>query len=407
MKFHNLGTVIAFEVRRTLLKPAFWLTTLAVPLMVAVLSAASFFSNVAAADAADARDTEPATFTYADASGIVVPEVAAALGGTPTDDPGAAAQAVRDGESDLFIDIPADPVTEGVHLVGRDIGLIDSARWDAVAGQLLRESATAQIGDPRLTGVLAGVPMSTELWVDGHPSAGWGSAIVPALFLVLLFLSLMMLGQQMLNITMEEKENRVSEMILTTIDPTVLIIGKVIGVVALGVIQGLVFSLPLLAWLLISATSGQSILPGGVDLVFDPLTLVGAVGLFLAGFLLLTGLLVAIGAIMPTAKDAGGAFGAVIIVSILPIYTLPAVISSPDTPLSIGLTLFPLTAPVTALARLAIGALPWWQGLLSFALVAAMAVLALGMGVRLFREGSIAYGQRLSLARILPGSSRR
>lgn len=405
MKLHNLGTVIAFEVRRTLLKPSFWGATLAVPLLFIALFTVSWLSTSSAEATVAAQSTESVAFTYSDASGIIVPEVAATMGGTPTDDPTAATAAVQNGQADLFISIPEDPATQGVEVIGRDIGLVESTRWASVAQNLLSQSATARINDPRLTGVLAGVPVTSELWVDGHRSAGWGSAIVPGMFLVLLFLSLIMLGQQMLNITMEEKENRVSEMILTTINPTPLIVGKVIGVVILGIIQGLVLMLPLLVWVLLPTSETTTATLGSVDIIVDVPTILAAGALFLAGFLMLTGILVAIGAIMPTAKDANGAFSAVLIANLLPLYTIQTLVTEPGSPLALGLTFFPLTAPFTSLTRLALGALPFWQGALAFALVATTAYIALRMGIRVFREGSIAYGQRLSLRRLLPRRS--
>ncbi|MFV0452693.1 MAG: ABC transporter permease [Propioniciclava sp.] len=402
---HNLGTVIGFEVRRTLRRPTFWATTLAVPLLFALLFGVSYFG--ASAIAADGgQETEVTPFTYTDASGLILPEIAARLGGTPTDDPEAAAQAVRDGEADLFIAIPAD-LSTGVTIVGRDLGLMDSDQWRGIARQLVDDSVIARVGDTRLTDALLGFPVTTELWADGERSAGWGAAVVPAVFVILLFLSLIMLGQQMLNITMEEKENRVSEMILTTINPTALVVGKVIGVVLLGLIQGAVLVMPTLTWMALTqlgddATADSAGITSltGTDLVMDPGIIGASMALFVGGFLLVTGLLVAIGSVMPSAKEAGGAFSAVVVGYILPLYTLPVVMQDPDSPLSLGLTLFPLTAPITGLGRLAVGSLPLGLGLASFAIVMVTALAALALGIKLFREGSIAYDQRLSLSRL-------
>lgn len=412
MRTHNLATVVAFEVRRTLAKPTFWIASLSVPLLMAFIFGLSFFSGMTAAQTSLESEAKPVTFTYTDASGLVVPEVAATLGGTLAPDAAAAAQAVRDGKADLFLEIPADPVTDGVHIVGRDLGLTDSGRWPAVAQNLLRASAEHRIGDPALTGVLQGVPVNAELWADGRLSPGWGAAVLPGLFLVALFMAVVMLGQQMLNITVEEKENRVTEMILTTIHPTTLIVGKVIGVVLVGIVQGAVLLVPMLA---LGLMPGLLRAPSGTDPALTqamlsqvsidlPRVLVGA-ALFLASFLLFAGLLVAIGAVMPTAKDAGSAFGMVMITMFLPLYAMPLVMQAPDSVVSQVMTYFPLTAPVTSLLRNALGSLAWWQSGLVLTILLASAVLALRVGVRLFREGSIAYDQRLSLKRILRASA--
>lgn len=76
MKTYNLATVIAFEVRRTLAKPTFWIASLSVPLLMAFIFGLSFFSGMTAAQSSLESDAQPVTFTYTDASGIVVPEVA-------------------------------------------------------------------------------------------------------------------------------------------------------------------------------------------------------------------------------------------------------------------------------------------------------------------------------------------
>ena len=126
MKFHNLGTVLAFEVRRTLTKPAFWLTSLSIPLLMVAIFGIMWWSNTSAIASVEAERGAVTSFTYTDASGVVAPEVAAAMGGTPAPDAAAAAQAVRDGRAQLHLDIPADPTVDPVHIVGADIGLMRS-----------------------------------------------------------------------------------------------------------------------------------------------------------------------------------------------------------------------------------------------------------------------------------------
>lgn len=227
-----------------------------------------------------------------------------------------------------------------------------------------------------------------------------------------------MLGQQMLNITVEEKENRVTEMILTTLDPRVLIIGKVVAVLLVGIVQGLVLLATLMALGLLFPGLSLSGTPAagpdptasaevtaalGLDgaLVLDPVRITLSAGLFVGGFLLFTGLLVAIGAVMPTAKDAGSAFGAIILGMFLPLYAGAMVINDPTGGLSEFLTWFPLTAPVTALVRNALGVLPVWQAIAVVAVLLASASALLWLGVRLFRQGSISYDKRLSIGKAL------
>lgn len=407
---HNLGTVIAFEIRRTLTKPTFWLTSLAVPVLMLFIGGLMWFSQASADARAESARSEKVAFTYADASGVVSEAVAARLGGSRAPDAAQAAQAVREGRADLFVQVPADPTAQPVEVIGRDVGLFESGRWQAIARDLVQQSAEERIGDPHLTQLIRGVDTSAQLWVDGHPSAGPLGMIAPGLFIVLLYMTVLMLGNQMLTITVEEKENRVTEMILTTLDASVLIVGKIIAVIAVGLVQGLVFLLPALAATLIPgsavSTQGGTLAIAGQPIVVDAGQMAIAAGLFIGGFLLFTSLLVTIGSIMPTAKDAGGAFGAVVVALFIPLYAFPMVMAGPNDPISQFLTWFPLTAPITALVRNATGTLPLPTALGVMAVLYATAAVLMVVGVRLFRQGSLSYDKRLQIGRFFRSRAR-
>ena len=96
MRAHNLGAVISFEFLRTVRKPRFWLISLSVPLLIAVVVGLITISSQITADRADSQDKQSVTFTYTDASGLIDAKVAAAAGGTPVTDAAAARAAGRD-----------------------------------------------------------------------------------------------------------------------------------------------------------------------------------------------------------------------------------------------------------------------------------------------------------------------
>src|SRR5664280_3635627 len=99
----------------------------------------------------------------------------------------------------------------------------------------------------RLTAVAAGyVTVTSQSYKDGKVSGGINAVIPPMLFLLIFYVAIIMLGNQMLSSTLEEKENRVTEMILTTMNPTTLIIGKVISLFLVGLVQMLTFALPVI-----------------------------------------------------------------------------------------------------------------------------------------------------------------
>ena len=195
MARRNLGIVIAYEVRRTLIKPQFWLATLAVPLLIGLVAGLSVLSGGVALEREREGRQEPLAFTWTDASGLVDADVARQAGGTRVADAEAARRAVVEGRSDLHIDYPADPTKQPLVLVGRDIGLIDSARYEFAAAKVLRASVETRIADPTLARLArGGAAVQLTTYADGQPTPGWAGAVAPGVFLVLFYLVILMLG---------------------------------------------------------------------------------------------------------------------------------------------------------------------------------------------------------------------
>jgi len=244
------------------------------------------------------------------------------------------------------------------------------------------------------------VSFGTTTYKDGAKFDGFQHAIIPGIFLVLFYIVIAMFGNQMLVSTTEEKENRVTEMILTTIQARTLIIGKILSLVSLAMIQIIIILIPiLLAYIFMH---DQLSLPGFdlSSLPVDPVRIaIGAI-IFSLSFLLFTGLLVAIGAVAPTAKEAGSFFGVVAVLIFGPLYAASLFISAPDSPIVRFLTLFPLTAPIPLLLRNAVGNLTLTDVILGVIILAISATVVMVIAVRLFRYGVLEYSRRMSLKEI-------
>jgi ABC-2 type transport system permease protein len=207
-----------------------------------------------------------------------------------------------------------------------------------------------------------------------------------------------MFGGQMLTSTTEEKENRVIEMILTTIQARTLIIGKILSLIVLALIQIVAILIPLL---IIYLWFGDKLSLPNVDLTnlpLDPLRITIGATLFALSFLLFTGLLVAVGAAMPTAKEASGFFGVIMVFIFGPLYAVSLFISAPQSQLVAFLSYFPLTAPIPLMLRNAVGNLSILESLLGIVVLGISAVITLSIAIRLFRYGALEYSKRLSLS---------
>lgn len=398
MAQHNLSTVIGFEFLRVVTKKRFWLTSLAVPVALAVVFALVFISNAATSETEQAQADARLVVTYTDDSGLITDAVAATFGGTEVPDGAAAIAAVKDGTVDAYFAYPADPSTQPILVYGVDKGIFENGAYQAVATRMLVMAAQQEIDAPELAAVVQGdVTVTSATYRDGVESGGLNGVIPPLLFLVIFYMSIILLGNQMLNSTLEEKENRVTEMILTTMNPTTLIVGKVLSLFMVGLVQMLTFAVPVVIGYIFFRSNLN--LPD-VDLshlILEPGTLVVGTLLLLGGFILFTGTLVAIGAMVPTAKEAGTFFAPLMIMVFIPFYVVSLIVSDPRSLIVQFFTYFPYTAPVTAMLRNSFGSLsPLESGIVIVELFA-LGFVALRLAVYLFRYGSIAYSKRLSL----------
>lgn len=397
---HNLGTVVSFEFWRTIKKPSFWIATLSFPIMIVVIFGIVFYSSQVGQESSQKLAEEQFSIQYLDSSDVVLPAVAESFEATLVSDKQTGIDAVTSGSVDAFFYYP-DDLSEPLEVYGQDAGLFDNGKYSAVAEQILAASAAATIDNPDLVTIAQGAIRSetTTYKEDGEVSAGWMAAIPPLLFLVMFYFTIAMLGNNLLNSTVEEKENRVTEMILTTLNPTVLIVGKLLATFLAGIVQALVMLTPAIAGYLILGAEAIN-LPSAdaiTGLVFDPVAMTIGALLLIGGLMLFTGTLVAIGAIMPTAKEAGQYFGIAILVMFIPFYIFMLILSDPDTLVVQIFTYFPYTAPVTAMLRNAFGSLSIADAAIVVSTLAVLGSLIILLAVHLFRYGAMQYDNKLSL----------
>ena len=398
MARRNLGTVVKFEFTRTIKKRRFWIATLAIPVLLGIVFALVFISNSATATRSDEQKNQTLAFTYTDTSGIIDPKVATAMGGVPEQNPGTAAQRVKGGELNAWFSFPADITKEPVLVYGADQGIFKNGTYEAVAKELVVRSAQEKVGSAELTAAVQGnFRTESQTFKDGEPSGGLATVVPPLLFLVLFYVVIILLANQMLASTLEEKENRVTEMILTTLNPTTLVVGKVISLFLVGAVQALVFATPMVLGYLFFREQPNMPNFDLSTLQFQFLPMLTGALMFIGGFILFTGVLVGIGAVMPTAKDASTVFAPVMIMMFIPFYIVTLVVSDPGSLIVEIFTFFPFTAPITAMLRNAFGSLPGWQAGIVIAELFIFGALALRIAVHLFRYGSIEYSRKLSL----------
>src|ERR1051325_10205679 len=104
MAQHNLGTVVSFEFVRTVTKPRFWIGTLSVPVIMAIVFGMIFLSNTSTSTAAEAQKNAQFSISYVDDSGLIPPADAAAFGATAAASSDAGIRNVQSGAVDAFFE---------------------------------------------------------------------------------------------------------------------------------------------------------------------------------------------------------------------------------------------------------------------------------------------------------------
>ena len=397
---HNLGTVFSFEFLRTIKKKSFWIGVILFPLMFAVIAGISHASSKATDEKMQQSQNEKFSLEVTDDSGLVSPALLSGFGAKTVDKTTGTAD-VQNGKVDAYFYYPKDVSKNAVEVYAQDSGMFDNGKYDAVAKTLLQQSIATTV-DSNVKAVLQGsVNVSVTTYKDGKVFDGLKSMIAPGLFLVLFYFVIAVFGGQMMNSTVEEKENRVIEMLLTSVEPRTLIIGKILALIALGLLQVLLILVPsFLGYLLLK---DQLHLPNFdlSALSFDWIRIGIGFLIFILSFLFFTGLLVTIGASVPTAKEAGPFIGIVMMLIFGPLYAASLFVSDPGAGIVQFLSYCPFTAPIPLLLRNAVGNLQPHEVLISLAILAISTVIIIRIAVRVFRFGALEYSRKLGFKEIL------
>jgi ABC-2 type transport system permease protein len=219
--------------------------------------------------------------------------------------------------------------------------------------------------------------------------------MMPFMFAMLLGLCIVTGGQYLLQGISEEKESRILESLLCTVTAEDLLAGKLLGLGSAG--------LTLVAvWLTAGAVTAA---PSAALLHFSfpPMLLVLAITYFVLGYLFYASLMTGIGAITNNMREAQQFAFMFTFANFVPFIMLTTIMNHPDSGPALVLSLFPPTAPVTMMLRMAIpsSAVPPWQIAVSLGLLATTVWFAIRAAARVFRIGLLLYGKTPNLPEII------
>lgn len=386
-----LWTVTKFEFVRQVKKPSFWATIILIPAMIIGMFLISMLiSNNNKADGPTIDENTKIVVT--DEAGILPKE--SPLVAKITKEEGS--KKVVDGEIDLYFYIPADfkdtkkvefyHVSEGLELFNMDGQAIKS---------ILSQSVSPKFSDLDVLALTGNFEVNdNKLTKTGEESKALGHAVIPIIVLVVFFFFVTLFGSRLLMTVVEEKENRISEMILTTVSTKHLIVGKIFSMMLLGIIQIMTLIIPVVAMAIIYKDNPMVSMILS-QMVIDPITIITNLALLVFSIFLTTGFLTYIGTITPTAKDASQFIGPVIIGVVFPLYFMSAFMATEPSGFVYFLTYFPLSAPTALMLRSVFGTLTTPELVIGLIEIAILSAIVIRFTVKSFQQNAINFSLSL------------
>ncbi len=405
----KLLLVLKNEIITTVGRRSFILTTIGVPLLgvlaLLVMSAINSNPESGAAGAVSnifSGETERSALPegYVDPAGLVqtLPEgvPAEALRAFPDED--SARQALEAGEIAAFYLIAPDYLESGELVYIRPdfnpLSAFDQSglmQWILTVNLLGGDEDLAQRINNPITPEVVSLAPEQETRDEDNPL----TFFLPYGVTMLFYVMIMMSSSFLLNSVTKEKENRIMEVLMASVSPRQLLMGKIAALALVGLGQTVLWAGTAITLLRLSGRTLS--LPASFQL---PLSfLLWSVVFFLLGYAIYASLMAGVGALVPNLREASQATFVVIIPLIIPLMLITPIIDDPNGALATGLSLFPLTAPVVMMTRLSAGGVPVWQPLLSAGLLLLTAFIILRMVTNLFRAQTLLSGQPFTLGR--------
>jgi ABC-2 type transport system permease protein len=407
----NIWLVIKHDIGAIMRQRSFWVMTLIMPLFLLGINALTFVEiaeeEIPGLGGEPTAPAEMPVIGLVDDAGLIA-EIPESL---PSDlfvrfpDEAAAHNALAAGDIEQFVHIPADYVATGqidVYDRAFQVTLGDTAAIGmGDGGGLLSYLLAYNLADPQVALALRDPMPSSQSDLHALQPAEAGEqnealAMVVANVVPLVYYFLLLMGSSyLMRSVVSEKENRTAEVLLVSLDPRQMMIGKIVAMSVVTVIQVAVWMVGGVFFL----DRGASLLDVG-SFAFPPGFLVWAILFLVLGYLLFSSIMVAAGALANNARE-GGQVTWLLIIPLMPTLMFGSTfVEQPHGTLALVLSLFPFSAPSAMVTRLAVADVPIWQILVSLGGLAVTAYAFILLAGRFFRAGNLLSQQAFSWRRL-------
>jgi ABC-2 type transport system permease protein len=236
-----------------------------------------------------------------------------------------------------------------------------------------------------------------KLGKGGEETSDRGQTFMLAyVFMMIIYVTVLMYGVYVMRGVLEEKSSHVVEVIISTVKPFELMLGKILGIGAVGLTQFVIWAALMAAISAPGAVAAVGI--SGMELPTIPgLLLVFFVVFFVLGFLLYGTLYAGIGAAFDTEQEAQNFQGLVTMLLIVPMVLMIQIINQPDGTLSVVLSLIPFFTPMLMFLRMTLVPVPVWQVTASVVLMLGAILASTWVVAKIYRVGILMHGSKPKL----------
>lgn len=224
-------------------------------------------------------------------------------------------------------------------------------------------------------------------------------------FTFLIYMFIFSYGGMVMQGVVEEKANRIIEVMVSSVKPFDLMMGKLIGIGLVGLTQFGIWAL-----LIVGFSLSGSLFLGDMESFQKLNGFIGGVNLvelcayfilfFIGGYLMYASLFAAIGAMVSNQEDTQQYMMPITVLILFAFYAGFYSSQNPDGPLAFWTSLIPLTSPIVMMTRLPFG-VPWWELALSIGLLALTVVLIIMLAAKIYRVGILMYGKKPTYSEIV------
>ena len=331
------------------------------------------------------------------------------------------------GSLDAVIIIPHNVDSTGVVNIYSE-GTITPALVSSVRSILtdtIQKAHLAEMGIPNLQQMVKKAHVDVDVrsvkWSESGDEQESSTTAAMGLGFMLSFITYMFVllyGAMIMNSVIEEKTNRIVEVVVSSCRPFQLMLGKIIGVGLVGLTQMAIWIVLILIIGTVAggalglngasaaspeamaAASGadmgmmESIMRQAMSINYVPI-LLNFVLYFIGGYLLYSSLFAGLGSAVDQASDSSQFTTPVILIMLIAFYAGMACMENPSGPMAFWCSIIPFTSPVVMMIRLPFG-VPTWQLILSLVLLFGTALAITWLAARIYRRGILHYGKKAS-----------